>query len=734
MSPVPEHGPNTEAQESESLPSMQHDSDATILVVDDTRDRRDVMSMLLRQGGFNVLTAEDGREGFEVARARRPLLVISDVMMPEVDGIELCRRLRADSYLYATPILLVSAMRVDDQSAVEGLQAGADDYLEAPYDPMRLIAKVTRLTERARFEEALKESEERYALAARGANDGLWDWRLKSNEIYFSSRWKSMLGYDESEIGNRPEEWFSRVHTDEVEALEAEIADHIKGESSHFEMEHRMLHKDGTYRWMLSRGMVVRDADGQASRMAGSQSDITERKQAEEQLLHDAFHDALTGLPNRALFMDRLSQAVERVKRHPDCSFGVIFLDLDRFKVINDSLGHMVGDRLLVEVSRRLEGCVRAGDTLARLGGDEFTIILDGVDEVADASAMADRIQDQLRRPFNLNNQEVQISASIGIALSTLNYEKPEDILRDTNIAMHRAKSAGKARYQVFDATMHFHALELLRLETDLRRTAEREEYCVHYQPLVSLKTGQLTGFEALVRWQHPERGFVYPEEFIPVAEETGLIIALDRWVLREACHQVRLWQKQFPEQQSLTISVNFSAKQFAQPDLLDHIKHVLKETGLDAGCLKLEITESVIMSSAESVTTMLSQLKALGIEIYLDDFGTGYSSLSYLHRFPIHVLKIDRSFVSRIGPDGENAEIARAIITMAHSLGMKVVAEGIETESQFAELKALSCQYGQGNLFSRPVEALTAEKLLTDLSRQQRLSQPMIKAIPTMV
>lgn len=702
---------------------MQHNGDATILVVDDTRDRRDVMSILLRQAGFHVFTAEDGREGLEIAQAKHPLLVISDVMMPNVDGIELCRRLRADSDLYATPILLVSAMRVDDKSAVEGLQAGADDYLEAPYDPMRLIAKVTRLTERARFEEALRESEERYALASQGANDGLWDWKLKSNETYFSSRWKLMLGYQEAEIGNRPEDWFSRVHPEDVEALEAEIADHIKGETSHFEMEHRMLHKDGTYRWMLSRGMVVRDPEGKASRMAGSQSDITERKQAEEQLLHDAFHDALTGLPNRALFMDRLSQAVERVKRHPDFSFGVIFLDLDRFKFINDSLGHMVGDQLLVAISRRLEGCIRSGDTIARLGGDEFTIILDGIEE-SDAIAMADRIQAQLRRPFNLSNHEVQISASVGIALSSLNYEKPEDILRDTNIAMHRAKSAGKACYQVFDATMHFHALELLRLETDLRRTAEREEYRVHYQPLVSLQSGQLTGFEALVRWQHPERGFVYPEEFIPVAEETGLIISLDRWVLREACRQVRAWQKQFPEQQSLTVSVNFSARQFSQPDLVEHVQQVLKETGLDAGCLKLEITESVFLSSAESVTTILAQLRALGIEIYLDDFGTGYSSLSYLHQFPIDVLKIDRSFVSRIGPEGENAEIARAIVTMAHSLSMKVVAEGIETESQLAELKSLSCDYGQGILFSKPVEALTAEKLLTDSSKQNYRSQ----------
>ncbi|HEV2915366.1 MAG TPA: EAL domain-containing protein [Pyrinomonadaceae bacterium] len=708
---------------------MQHDGDATILVVDDTPDQRDVMSILLRQAGFRVFTAENGSAGFEVAQAKHPLLVISDVMMPEVNGIELCRRLRADSNLHATPILLVSAMRVDDQSAVEGLQAGADDYLEAPYDPMRLIAKVTRLTERARFEEALRESEERYALAARGANDGLWDWRLKSNEIYFSARWKSMLGYAEDEIGNRPEEWFSRVHPDETEALEAEIAEHTRGESSHFEMEHRMLHKDGTYRWMLSRGIVVRDEDGRASRMAGSQSDITERKQAEEQLLHDAFHDALTGLPNRALFMDRLSQAVERVKRHPDCSFGVIFLDLDRFKVINDSLGHMVGDQLLVEISRRLEGCIRTGDTLARLGGDEFTIILDGVKETADAVSMADRIQEQLHCPFNLDNHEVQISASIGIALSTLSHDKPEDILRDTNIAMHRAKSSGKARHQVFDTTMHFHALELLRLETELRRTAEGEEYCVHYQPLVSLETGQLTGFEALVRWQHPERGFIYPEEFVAVAEETGLIISLDRWVLREACWQVRAWQRQFPEQQSLTVSVNFSARQFSQPDLVEHVQRVLKETGLDAGCLKLEITESVFMSSAESVTALLRRLKGIGVEIHLDDFGTGYSSLSYLHRFPIDVLKIDRSFVTRIGAEGENAEIARAIVTMAHSLGMKVVAEGIETESQFAELKSLSCEYGQGHLFSKPVEALRAEKLLTNLSGQKWLSQPGLKA-----
>ena len=709
---------------------MQHDGDATILVADDHYDRCEVMSLLLRKAGFRVYTAGDGREAYDVAQREHPLLVISDVMMPHVDGIELCRRLRADPKLYATPILLVSAMRVDDRSAVEGLEAGADDYLEAPYDPMRLIAKVTRLTERARFEEALRESEERYALAARGANDGLWDWKLKSNEIYFSARWKAMLGYEEDEIASHPEEWFRLAHPDDVENLKAGIAAHIEGHSSHFEMEHRMLHKDGTYRWILSRGMVVRDAKGKAARMAGSQTDITERKQAEEQLVHDAFHDALTGLPNRALFIDRLSQAVERVKRHPDCSFGVIFLDLDRFKVINDSLGHMIGDRLLVEISRRLEGCIRAGDTVARLGGDEFTILLDGIKEVADAVSMTERIEERLRPPFNLNGHEVLATASIGIALSSTHYEKPEDMLRDTNIAMHRAKSSGKARYQVFDATMHSQAMELLRLETDLRRTDERKEYSVHYQPIMSLETGRITGFEALVRWQHPERGFVYPEEFIPIAEETGLIISLDRWVLREACRQVRAWQKLCPAQESLSVSVNFSARQFSQSDLVEHIEGVLKETGLKAECLKLEITESLLMSSAESVTAVLNRLRDLGLELYLDDFGTGYSSLSYLHRFPINVLKIDRSFINRIGGSGDNAEIARAIITMAHSLGMKVVAEGVETERQLAELKALSCEYGQGNLFSKPVEALAAEKFMVDVLEPKSLSRPTEQAL----
>jgi EAL domain-containing protein (putative c-di-GMP-specific phosphodiesterase class I) len=347
---------------------------------------------------------------------------------------------------------------------------------------------------------------------------------------------------------------------------------------------------------------------------------------------------------------------------------------------------------------------------VARLGGDEFTILLDDIKEAGDAVQMAERINAGLKEPFSLGGHDVFISASVGIALSSLSYIKPDDILRDANTAMHRAKSQGRARHQVFDETMHSHAAEILKLETDLQRTRVCEEYRVHYQPIVSLETGRVTGFEALVRWQHPERGLIFPEEFISVAEETGLIVSLDRWVLREACRQTALWQKQF---HGLSISVNLSPKQFLHADLFRVVKGVLEETGLAPGCLKLEITENVLMSNAESVQQTLSQIRALGVELNLDDFGTGYSSLSYLHRFPIDVLKIDRSFVSLIGAEGENSEIARAIVTLAHGMGLSVIAEGIETREQLAELRSLSCEYGQGNLFSMPVTAYEAVKLV---------------------
>jgi diguanylate cyclase (GGDEF)-like protein len=441
--------------------------------------------------------------------------------------------------------------------------------------------------------------------------------------------------------------------------------------------------------------------------------DITPRKMAEEQLLHDAFHDSLTDLPNRALFMDRLRRAIHRTKRQANYRFAVLFLDLDGFKVVNDSLGHATGDQLLIAIGRRLELGMRRGDTLTRLGGDEFAILADDIRDLGDAILLAERVRLDLKAPFNLGGHEVFATASVGIALGSKDRERPEDLLRDADTAMYRAKAQGKERFVVFDQAMHTSVVERLRLETDLRRAIDRGEFAVHYQPIVALRTGRIAGFEALVRWEHPERGMIAPSVFIPVAEETGLILPLGLWVLRAACRQLRTWQEGAPELSSLMISVNLSSKQLMQPDLVEQVDQVLRETGLAPEHLKLEITESVIMEHPPSANEVLGRLKDRGIQLSLDDFGTGYSSLSYLHRFPIDTLKVDRSFVNRIDAEDGDPVIVQTIVALAHNLGMQVIAEGVETEEQVNRLKAMGCEYGQGYFFARPVDGDSAGALL---------------------
>jgi diguanylate cyclase (GGDEF)-like protein/PAS domain S-box-containing protein len=560
------------------------------------------------------------------------------------------------------------------------------------------------VSEKRRAEAALRESEERYALAARGANDGLWDWDLKARSIYFSPRFKSILGYAEPEIGGSVKEWFNRVHPEDIEHLRMEIGAHLEGLTSHFLHEHRLRHKDGGYRWVLVRGLAVRDSAGDVYRIAGSLTDVTQRKRVEEQLVRDAFQDALTGLPNRALFMDRLALAFGRGRRRPEELFAVLFLDLDRFKVVNDGLGHLIGDQLLVAIARRLEQSLRPGDTVARLGGDEFVVLLGELGDQRDAFYIAERIQQQLGHPFSLDGQDVFTTASIGIAFGGRGYSHPEDLLRDADTAMYRAKARGKARYEVFDETMHARAVALLQIETQLRHAVERQELCVFYQPIVSLVSGEITAVEALARWWHPDQGLVSINEFVAVAEETGLIVPMGEWVLREACRQLWRWETEVPRAQPLVVSVNVSARQFMQRDLVDRVEAILAETGLPPDRLCLEITESVIMENTDSVRDALLRLRRLGIGIHMDDFGTGYSSMSYLRDFPIDALKIDRSFVSHIGPHGENAEIVRTIVGLGHNLGLEVIAEGVETPEQLAHLRELRCQFGQGFLFSPPV------------------------------
>jgi diguanylate cyclase (GGDEF)-like protein/PAS domain S-box-containing protein len=575
------------------------------------------------------------------------------------------------------------------------------------------------INERKRIEEALRESEERYSLAVRAANDGLWDWNLKKGQIYFSPRWKHMLGFSDQEIGDNPNEWFNRVHPDDITQLRTNISAHLKGLSAHFECEYRIQHSNGSYRWMLSRGMAVMEDEKTAQRMAGSQTDITLRKQAEIKLLHDAFHDSLTELPNRSLFIDRLKHVIERNKRDFSRIYAVLFLDLDRFKDVNDSLGHLTGDQLLVATAHLLQSILRPMDTVARLGGDEFVILLEEIKDVSDVTRVADRIQKKLMAATLLPNHTIFMSASMGIVLSTTGYDRPEDILRDADTAMYQAKENGRCRYEIFDSAMREQIMLRLELESALRQAIEKEELDAYYQPVADLKTGRIVWFEALVRWKHKTRGLMIPGEFLPLADETGLIIEIDRLMLRKAAVQLVLWQKQFPHNPPLGVSVNISGKHITQTDFVEYIVQTLQETGLSPSSLNLEITENAVMGNYEIILEVLDKLKTQGIQVQIDDFGVGYSSLNYLSHYSIKVLKIDRSFISKITKDPDYLKIVQAIIRLTHGLGLTVVAEGVETKEQLAQLNLLDCEYIQGKLISMPADDQVIGNLLK--KEQQR-------------
>jgi diguanylate cyclase (GGDEF)-like protein/PAS domain S-box-containing protein len=552
--------------------------------------------------------------------------------------------------------------------------------------------------------EALRESEERFRSAFDYATIGMAVVSLEGRWVQVNRSLSEILGYEEAELVSRS---FREITgAEDLPGVEEQFRHLADGMISSHQTEVRYRHKQGREVWALLGMSVVRDLQGAPLHLIFQIQDITDRKRAEERLLYDAFHDALTGLPNRALFMDHAKMAIQRARRNNERLFAALFLDLDRFKVINDSLGHMIGDQLLVGIARRLETCLRPGDTVARLGGDEFTILLEDLSGTGDAIEVARRVQEAVSQPFNIGGHEVFTTTSIGIALSTIGYENAEDLLRDADTAMYRAKTQGKKQHVVFNKGMHDRAMQLLQIETDLRRAIDRGEFYLDYQPIISLATGEVRSLEALVRWRHPERGVVSPAEFIPVAEETGLIIPLGQWVLNEACRQMREWQMRGLPTGQTAISVNLSGRQFSQSDLLEQVGAALRESGLPAGSLKLEITESMVMENVETAIAVLGQLRALGVELAIDDFGTGYSSLSYLHRFPINTLKIDRSFVTRMTDNTENAEIVRTIITLARSLEMDVVAEGVETRAQLRQLRSLDCDFGQGYLFSKPVAA----------------------------
>jgi len=578
--------------------------------------------------------------------------------------------------------------------------------------PTKLLGTVQDITTRKGVEEALRDSEYKLRTLVKSMREGLTQVSKDDVIEFVNDRFCEMTGYEREELLGKIT--FDMLFDEEGrKLLEAVNRERQAGISGQYEI--RLKQKSGEMLWVLIGGAPIVNAEGEMTGTLGVFTDITERKRIEEQLVHDAFHDGLTGLANRALFMDHLRMTIERGKSRYSNPYAVLFLDFDRFKVVNDSLGHAEGDQLLNQIARRLESATRTSDLVARLGGDEFVILLSEMLAESDAVQVAERIQKDLKKPFNLSGSEIFITASIGVALRNAGHQRAEDMVRDADIAMYRAKAKGKAQYQVFDQAMHESAARQLQLETEMRQALEREEFQLYYQPIISLETETLIGFEALVRWKHPIRGLIQPLEFIGAAEENGLIQPLGNWVLQESCRQLRRWQDDNSKASQLMVSVNLSSKQFLQPDLAEQIDAALRESRLDPRCLKLEITESHIMETSEMAITIMNRLRALGVEISLDDFGTGYSSLSYLHRLPVDYLKIDRSFVSRMTDGKENSEIVRTIIKLAQNLKMKVIAEGIETAEQLAHLKNLHCEFGQGFFFSKPLEANAAEKFIEE-------------------
>ena len=681
----------------------------TLLVVDDNELNRDALSRHLRRQGYLVTVAADGHEALALIAAGPYDVVLLDVEMPGMSGLEVLTRLRAAHSDTELPVIMVTA-RSQGPDIVEAFQLGANDYVTKPIDvPVALARIATHVSRKWAFED-LRVSEERYALAMRGANDGLWDWNLFTNEVYWSPRWKAMLGYEESEIGTSPNEWFDRVHPEDLELVRTALTAHLEDPGSHFESEHRLLDSRGSYRWVLSRAAAVRSDAGIATRLAGSFSDITDAKLA----------DPLTGLPNRLLFLDLLERTIKRAERKHS-AFALLALGLDRFTMVNDSLGPAAADQLIVAVSRRLQSSLRSTDavtrgtstfTLARMGGDEFNVLVDDIAEAGDAISIADRLRRALLEPFDVDGNQVFTAAIIGVAVSATGYTRADEVLRDASVALHRAKAGGMA-CEIFDPAMRSRAVARLQLETDLRKAVDERALEMHYQPILSLRSGRIEAFEALVRWRHPERGFVNPAEFIGVAETTGLIHEIGRLTLTESCRQMARWKKQFGDAAPRVMCVNMSSRQFTSADLISDIEAILEETGLASSSLKLEITESAFINDIRAAQATLERTQLLGIEWSLDDFGTGYSSLSHLHRLQVDTVKVDRSFVSRLEDDVRGFELVQAIVTLSHNLGMDVVAEGVETRVQAEQLLALGCEYAQGFHFSKAVEATEAGRFI---------------------
>jgi diguanylate cyclase (GGDEF)-like protein/PAS domain S-box-containing protein len=683
---------------------------AVLLVEDDEDDYLITREMLAAQerARFVIEWCPTYDDALQTIREQRHDVYLIDYRLGVRTGLDLLREAFV-THPHAPVIMLTG--QSDYEIDVAATALGVTDYLvKQELDPAGLERSIRYAISHQQALDDLAQSRERYALAMSAANDGIWDWDLDTDQIYFSPRWHAILGHPEQSSEEPPSAWFELIHEVDLPRVRVAIDAHLAGQTPHLQSEHRMRHADGTWRWVLSRGLAIRGPSGTATRMAGSLSDITDQRAAELQLQHDALHDALTGLPNRALFMDRVDQVVQRSTRDPTVGCAVLFLDVDRFKLVNDTLSHAAGDQLLVELAARIADVLRPGDTVARIGGDEFTILLDGVVVDRDATVVAERVQSSLGRPFGIDGHELRVTASIGVSLSSSRMNAAE-LLRNADIAMYDAKRRGQGRCAVFTEAMRQRVVDRVTRENDLRQAVEESLLEVHYQPIVELSSGSLYGVEALARWpdRWPE---VAPIEFIELAEETGVIGAIGLHVLRAGLGQFAAWRQAGLVSEEVRVSVNVSGRQLDDPRLPQEIRAAIAAAGLPATALRLEITESTLMQEPERIRRIVAEVCASGVGLHLDDFGTGYSSLAALHRLPVDALKIDRSFVTSAAEGGVDA-IVLAIVALAHSLGLDVIAEGIERPDQRLRLGGLGCRYGQGFLFSRPLGAEDMKALL---------------------
>ena len=676
-----------------------------LLVEDDEDDFVLTRSMLQVQSATRFLL--EWEQAYDPAlraiRESRHDVYLVDYRLGERTGLDLVRD--AWSQEPPAPVIVLTGQE-DYEVDLQATELGVTDYLvKGTIDAPALERTIRYAVRHHRMVEDLRRSEERYAVAVAATNDGIWDWDLSTMSVHFSDRWKALLGYDDTLRSDRPDAWFDLVHPDDVGRLRRAIDHHLTGSSPQFENEHRIRHADGDWRWVLTRGLTTRDAAGRPSRITGSLSDITDRHLAQQRLLHDALHDGLTGLPNRVLFMDRLMQCLSHLDRDPAYGCALLYVDIDRFKFVNDSLSHSAGDRLLIELARRVKRLLRPSDTLARLGGDEFAVLLDGISGPAEAQEVAARVGAAIAGPAFLDRRSLSVTASIGIAHNLDGVVDPEELVRNADIAMYDAKAQGGGRAGVFDTSMHQRVVARVSLEAQLRQALDHGTLHAAFQPIVDLTTGRLNGVEALARWPHGEPP-VPPGDFIPVAEESGLIGQLGSLMLRRACAALADWRARGVVGPEVTVSVNVSIRQMDDAAFVEDVRATLADTGLPPANLVLEITESTLIQHPELVRGVLEALIDLGVAVQLDDFGTGYSSLTVLHDFQGDTLKVDRAFVATMTDRPESQTIVRSIVGLAHNLGLKVIAEGIEREDQLLALSALGCEFGQGFHLGRPMDA----------------------------